>query len=115
MNSYKKNPRVYLDDILGAIARVTEYTSQGKQQFFDDMKTQDAVIRQISIIGEASSRLPKNLRDAHSGIPWKEIIGMRNIIVHDYSHTDLIIVWDTIQQHLPALKENVDCMLRETP
>ena len=112
MKDAKRNPRVYLEDILGAIAQIEKYTSEGKDQFMSDMKTKDAVIRQLSIIGEASVKLPKNVREMSLDTPWKKIIGMRNIIVHDYSHTDLPTIWDTIEQNLPMLKTTVETMLR---
>jgi uncharacterized protein with HEPN domain len=113
MKSSKRNPAVYLEDILSAIAKIEEYTKEGKRSFFADGKTQDAVIRQISIIGEASARLPTALKMRHTNIPWKDIVAMRNIIIHDYSKTDLTTVWDTVRYGLPPLRKTVTTMLRE--
>ncbi len=113
MNSKKRNPRVYLQDILSAIAKIEKYTKEGKQMFFDDEKTQDAVIRQISIIGEASAKLPSGLRAKHPQIPWKKTIGMRNIVIHDYSETDVPTVWVVTERDLPILKKTVQQMFEE--
>ena len=105
---------MYLEDILSAIAKIGEYTTEGKVAFFGDGKTQDAVIRQFSIIGEASAKLSPIMKAKHKGIPWKDIVGMRNIIVHDYSETDLTTIWDTIERGLAPLQKTVRIMLSET-
>ena len=114
MNSKKRNPRVYLEDILSAIAKIGEYTTEGKDAFFADGKTQDAVIRQISIIGEAAAKLPASLKEKHPKIPWRKTIGMRNIIIHDYSETDIPTVWIVVERDLSALKQTVETILKET-
>lgn len=113
MNPKERDPRVYLQDILSAIAKIEEYTAKGKEDFFAGDLVQDGVIRQLSIIGEASAKLPGALRKRHSKIPWKDIIGMRNIIVHDYSEIDLPTIWDTVERGLPPLKQTIQAMLRE--
>ena len=73
---------MYLEDILGAVARIESYTEEGRRQFFSDMKTQDAVIRQFMIVGEASARLPSSWKTKYSQIPWKKAIGIRNFLIH---------------------------------
>jgi len=112
MISKKRNPRVYLQDMLSAIAKVEVYIKEGERPFFADGKTQDAVIRQISIVGEAAAKLPSSLRTKHPEIPWRKIIGMRNIIVHDYSETDLPTVWTVAVRDLPALKGAIAAMIK---
>jgi uncharacterized protein with HEPN domain len=104
MKTSQRDPRVYLEDILSAIARIERYIAEDEVMFFKDEKTQDAVIRQISIIGEAVARLPLNVRKNHTDIPWKHIIGMRNIMIHDYAETDLSTVWSVAVRDLPPLK-----------
>lgn len=113
MKAKKKNPRVYLQDIVSAIERIGEHTAEGKQFFLSDGKTQDAVIRQLSIIGEASAKLPAAFQAAYSSIPWKKIIGMRNIIIHDYSETDIPTIWVIVERDLPALRRTIKTMLEE--
>ena len=114
MNGKRRNPRVYLEDILSAIAKIGEYTKEGKDAFFADEKTQDAVIRQISIIGEAAAKLPATVKTKHPEIPWRKTIGMRNIVIHDYSETDMPTVWIVVERDLPVLKKEVKAMLVET-
>lgn len=113
MTTPKKNVGVYLQDILDAIARIESYASAGDKQFFHDGLLQDAIIRQLSIVGEASSKLPKELRSTQPQIPWVDIVAMRNIIVHDYSETDLPTIWDTVLTDLPVLRSAVQFILAD--
>lgn len=109
----KKDLRAYLQDILSAIARITEYTADGKEVFLVDTKTQDAVLHQFSIIGEAAAKLPSSTRAHHPDVPWKTIIGMRNIIIHEYSDIQISRIWQTIEQDVTPLKHTIDVILRE--
>ncbi|MFH1670435.1 MAG: DUF86 domain-containing protein [Patescibacteria group bacterium] len=113
MTKQQKDVRVYLDDILNAIVHIEEYTTEGKRLFCRDDKTQDAVIRQISIIGEAASKLPVLLRKKYKQISWKEAISMRNILIHEYSATNVQRVWDTVKKDLPVLKKVITIMLND--
>ena len=106
MKSRKKNNRVYLQDILSAIERIEEYTSQGEAYFLSHS-------RQLSVIGEASAKLTRSFRIKYPEIPWKKIVGMRNIIIHDYSVIDLPIIWIVSTDNLPALKKFVAMILAE--
>src|SRR5947207_1866728 len=99
----RKGVGVYLEDIRRAVERIEEYTAKGKRDFLTDPKTQDAVIRQLAIIGEAAKSVPLVLRRKHAAVPWKQIVGMRNILIHDYSETNLDTVWVTVKQDLPQL------------
>lgn len=113
MTSKKRNPRIYLEDILSAIAKIGEYTIDGKDAFVTNGMIQDAVIRQISIIGEAAAKLPIALKTKYSDIPWRKTIGMRNIVIHDYSETDIPTVWIVAKRDLPILKMTVETILKE--
>lgn len=115
MRKAKKDYGIYVQDIATAIDRIEKYTSGGKSEFFSDGKTQDAVIRQFSVIGEASARLSPSMKAKHPRIPWKNIIGMRNIIIHDYAEVDLPIVWDTVRNGLPKLKKAILKMMKQYP
>jgi len=85
------------------IARFTEGMSQAG--FSEDERTQYAVIALLEIIGEAASRVEADFRQTHTEVPWRELIGLRNHLIHGYDVVDLDIVWRTIQEDLPQLTE----------
>src|SRR3989344_4149711 len=97
---------LYIRDILQAIDSIDRYT-QGYtfDQFKHDAKTQDAVVRNLEIIGEAVKRLPNELRAAHPDIEWQPAAAMRDFLIHQYPDIEIEIVWDTIKGDLPLLKE----------
>lgn len=113
MRNRGKDYRVYMQDILSAIVKIETYTEDGKEKFLAEEMVQDAVIRQLMITGEACAKLPVAMRKKYGEIPWKEIIGMRNIIIHDYANVDLQIVWDAIVHGLPNLRTVIATMLKE--
>lgn len=100
------------NDILEAIARVEEYV-QGLDDaaFMKDKLRQDAVIRNLEVIGEAARAIPEEVLELQASIPWSQIRRMRNVLAHVYFGVNLAIVWDTIQQDLPPLKVAVAALL----
>lgn len=102
-----KDDLLYLRHILEAIDRIQAYTAGGPDDFRGDLKTQDAVVRNLQIIGEAAKKVSKEKRTAHPDVPWREMTGMRDRVVHDYFGVSLDIVWDVVQNHLPPLREKV--------
>ena len=106
--------RLYLEDILEAIRRVFLYV-EGLEyaQFVDDTMRVDAVTRNMQIIGEATRHLPSDLKALYSHIEWKDIVGLRNIVTHSYFSVNLPIVWRTIEEDLPVLRDAVEKMLRD--
>ncbi|MBU1240261.1 DUF86 domain-containing protein [Myxococcota bacterium] len=101
-----RDPRLYLDDIMEAISLVREYTHEMSfPQFSTDRKTQDAVIRNLEVIGEASARLPEALRAKEPGMDWRKMVGMRNILAHAYFGVSITIVWDAVQTKLQPLEQ----------
>lgn len=99
----------YLLDILKAARLAVEYLSGiSKETFLQDTKLQDSVIRRIEIIGEAARRVSSSSRETLPEIPWLEMIGMRNLMIHDYDVVDIEMVWDTVQHDLPRLIIQID-------
>ena len=109
--SRRKEP-LYLADIRDAIDKILSYTSAGKEAFLADPRTQDAVLRNIEIIGEAVRGVTHETRAAHSEIPWKEMAGMRDRIIHDYFRVDADVVWDVVSQDLPTLRGKIADLLQ---
>lgn len=102
-----KEDETYLQHIIDAITKVEKYTADGRDAFMADDKTQDAVVRNLEIIGEATKRLSDDLRSQRPEIPWKQAAGLRDVLSHDYMSIDLTIVWNVIDSSLPALREAV--------
>lgn len=96
--------RDLLGDILEALRRAEAYSAgQSYEQFLADTKTQDAVIRTLEIIGEATKGLSPTLRERYAEIPWKNMAGLRDKLIHDYFGVNLDIVWQIIRDELPSL------------
>ena len=102
-----KDDRIYLLHVRDAIQHILEYTTSGKESFFADRKTQDAVVRNLEIIGEATKRASQSLKESHPDISWKPIAGMRDKLIHDYFGINLQLVWDVVERDLPALKAKI--------
>jgi len=100
-----KDDSIYIDHILNSINRILDYISGKDRQAFEaDMLTQDAVVRQLEIIGEATKRVSNELRSKHPDIPWSDMAGMRDVLIHDYIDVDLGVVWKTASENIPDLK-----------
>lgn len=106
-----KDDRVYLEHIRDALARVVEYCSDGRDGFFRDRRTQDAVVRNLEIVGEAAKRISVATRDSSPDIPWKVIAGMRDKLIHEYFGVNLEIVWLVVEKDLPVLWRQIDGLL----
>ena len=101
----KKDPLVYIDDISDSIDAIKRYTAGlAKENFFSSTEKQDAVYRRLEIIGEAANRLPDEFKRQYPLIPWIKIVGMRNVLIHEYDGIDLQLVWETIQKDIPKLE-----------
>lgn len=107
-----KNDEVYLRHILDAIGRIEDYTSGIDQASFSGSTLlQDAVYRQLEIIGEASRRVSDELKERHDDIPWRSMIGLRNRIAHEYIDLDIEVIWDVVRNDLPMLHRLIGKML----
>lgn len=97
--------RLQIDDILAAVARIRAYT-QGMtyDAFAADIRTQDAVVRNLEIIGEAARTLPEDVKQRTAAVEWRKIIGLRNMLIHEYFGISLPIIWDVIANKLGGLE-----------
>jgi uncharacterized protein with HEPN domain len=109
-----RDPRDYINDILAEIARISEFT---KGMTFDafsmDTKTVYAVIRSFEVIGEAVKNLTDDVREKHPEIPWKRMAGMRDKLIHEYFGVSTKILWETIRNRIPELKEKLESLREE--
>jgi uncharacterized protein with HEPN domain len=104
----------YLEDISGAISDIRSFVQgMSTEAFMADKKTQNAVVRSLEITGEAAGKIPKDVQDRYAEVPWEEIIGMRNRLIHEYFGVDLEIVWQTVREDLELLEVAVKTMLDE--
>jgi uncharacterized protein with HEPN domain len=109
-----KDDGIYLRHILDAINIVEEYLQGVDETKFKATRLlQDGTVRQIEIIGEAVRHISKDMRRTYSEIPWQDIAGMRDKLIHDYFGVDLEKIWDTAQQDLPGLKQQVIGILKD--
>ena len=107
----KRDPDLLIEDILSAVRKVERYTLGMDQALFhQDDKTVDAVVRNLEIIGEAARQLPEEFLARHSDVPWRQIAGLRNRIVHEYFGLDLDLIWQVIRQDLPQLQARLEAL-----
>ena len=107
----KKDPRIYLAQILERIVRIEGFALSGKKSFLADPMIQDAVIRNLEVIGEASRRVGAEYQAAHPEIPWREMAGLRNILIHDYESVNLEKIWQVVEKELPSVKGALEKIL----
>ncbi|MFW6154901.1 MAG: DUF86 domain-containing protein [Planctomycetota bacterium] len=108
-----KDDRVYLTHIREAIERIEGYTAEGRDAFMADPMVQDAVVRNFEIIGEATKRLTSALTQSRQDVPWRDIAGFRDVLIHNYMGVDLVEVWNIIAGYLPELRTVVDELLAD--
>ena len=99
---------VYLKHILDAIARIETYAAVGQERFFAEPQCQDAIVRPLEIMGEATKRLSAELRNRHPDIAWRSMSAIRDVLIHNYMGVDLDVVWDVTEHSLPEVKLGVE-------
>jgi uncharacterized protein with HEPN domain len=98
-----KTDRIYLTHILECIDNINTYVDEEKV-FLASRLIQDAVIRNLEVIGEATKKISKELREKENGVPWSEMAGLRDVLIHNYFGVDLFIVWKVVENELPKIK-----------
>ncbi|MHB1001724.1 MAG: HepT-like ribonuclease domain-containing protein [Armatimonadota bacterium] len=107
--------RLHLDDILESIEKIKEYISgMTYEEFAADTKTQDAVVRNLEIIGEAAKALPEEVRSEAHDTDWRKIIGLRNVLIHEYFGISIPIIWDIISNKLDDLVNSCNEILKRS-
>ena len=106
-----KDEQLYIVHMLECAERILSYTQAGRDAFLRDSKTQDAVIRNFEIIGEAAKRVSQKVRDLAPDIPWKRIGGFRDVLIHEYEGVDLEETWKRVERDLPILSTSLKKLL----
>jgi uncharacterized protein with HEPN domain len=108
-----KDDRLYVVYILECVSRIEQYTAEGKEIFLHDSKTQDAVLRNLHTLAEATRRISPATKAAQTEVDWEKISGFRNVLVHDYLGVNLIRVWEVVEHHLPELRRHFAAILQQ--
>jgi len=102
----------YMIDIVESAKLAIAYLGEkSREDFFLDSQCQDAVVRRIEIIGEAARRISDETRSEYTELPWSDMIGMRNLMIHEYDDIDIAIVWETVKNDLPLLIDSLEKIL----
>ncbi|ADW20762.1 MULTISPECIES: DUF86 domain-containing protein [Thermus] len=110
----KRQLRLYLTDMLQAIGRIERYLSGlDWDAFLESDLHLDAVTRNLEILGEAARHLPEEIKSRYPEIPWRRVVGLRNVVAHQYFAVDPEVVWTIAKEQVPTLKETLQRMLRE--
>lgn len=110
-----KDDAVYLRHLLECIARIEQYTAQGRSAFLTSTLIQDGVLRNLQTLGQSVLKLSESLKASHPEVDWKSIVGFRNVLVHDYLGLSVARVWEIVEQDLPDLKSKTAAILTSLP
>ncbi len=106
-----KDESIYLRHMVDAMDRIADYISEGEEAFGASPMAQDAVIRNLEVLGEAAKRVTEEVRQSMPQVPWKRLAGLRDVLIHQYDGVDLGQVWRVAHEVLPALREELATML----
>jgi len=108
-----RDDRERLLDIKEAIGNIKKYSVKGRRTFEEEELVQNWIIHHLQIIGEAAAKISDDFQEQHPDIPWLKIIGMRNILVHDYFHIDINAVWAVVENDISQLEQQIELFLQE--
>lgn len=110
----KRNYKLFIEDILEAMNKIEEYIKGlSYEDFTEKEMVEDAVIRKMEIIGEAAKNVPENIKAQYKNIPWKKMVGLRNLTIHEYFGVDLSIIWEIVTKNIPAAKPDIQKVLED--
>jgi len=110
----KRDELVFLEDILEAIEKIEQYTAGlNEEDFLQDTEKQDAVIRRIEIMCEAVKNISKSTREKYPAVPWREMAGMRDIVIHNYFGVSITLVWRVVTVDIPVLKPKIERVITD--
>ncbi len=109
-----RNYKIYLNDIIGAIAIIDKYTKDiSFGEFSKERMREDAVMKNLMVIGEAAKGIPREIRSISPETEWEEMAGLRDVLIHQYFGTELETIWDIIKKDLPKLRQEIDALLKK--
>ena len=109
--SPEQKVEAYLRHMRDAAIEIDEFTADGKDAFLESRLIQAAVVRNLEVIGEAAKHVPEAVRDSHPEIPWQAMAGMRDMLIHAYHRVDIELVWRTVDEALPGVRERLEAFL----
>ncbi len=103
-----------IEDILESIDKIEQYTKgKTQEEFYENNLLQDAVVRRLEVIGEAAKHIPTTIKNKNAQIPWKQMSGLRDIAIHDYSSLEYLRIWNTLKKDLPSTKVMIEQLKKE--
>jgi uncharacterized protein with HEPN domain len=110
-----RTDRLRLLDAIEQIELITSFSARGREAFFNDLLVQSAVLHRLALLGEACRGVSPELREAHAEIPWPQIIGFRNVVIHEYFGIDLELVWAIVAEHIATLGAQLNSVVASLP